>query len=473
MPRAQQSVLLGRVALAVGACLPATGACSRPPAPPVRPNVLLVTLDTTRADHLGCYGYPEHTSENIDRLADRGALFTSALAQAAVTPVSHASILTGLNPYTHGLRVMHGLEENRLPDSCVTMAEVLREAGYQTAAFVSAFPVAERFGLHQGFETFDADFLVDDPAAIVAGDGTVSTGRNQRRADATTDRALTWLAQAREPFCLWVHYFDPHDPQLRPPDDFLRDRPLPAGSARELLRALYDAEIRFMDRELGRIFDQLHRSGRFARTVIVVTADHGEGLGDHNWWTHGILYQEQIRVPLIVCAPGIAPGTRSERLVRTIDIVPTVLELVGLARRRWPALDGVSLVPLLRGNASGPAPLAYADSINMLTYHFAPGISDEKNDMLFAAVDGTWKYIHHALRPAESELYNLQQDPHELTNLYASHPAQVRRLLAELRARDCFPARPPGAGRMSPEDLQRLRSLGYVVQTQPAEPDDN
>jgi len=188
--------------------------------------------------------------------------------------------------------------------------------------------------LHQGFETFDADFVIDGPAVLISGDGVVNTGKNQRRADATTDRALAWLAERREPFFVWLHYFDPHDPQLRPPGEFMKAYALPLGPAADRLRVLYDVEIRFMDQQIGRVLDNLRQSGRFNDTVIVVVADHGEGLGDHNWWTHGILYQEQIRVPLIVRAPSIRGGKTIDYLVRTTDIMATVLELARVSRDR-------------------------------------------------------------------------------------------------------------------------------------------
>jgi choline-sulfatase len=461
---------IGKVAYTAVSVLMVVG-CERPPSVHQGPNVVLITLDTTRADRLGCYGYAGGTSENLDWLAEQGVLFTQAIAQAAVTPVSHASILTGQNPYTHGLRVMHGLHENRLRESCVTLAEVLRAAGYRTAAFVSAFPVTERFGLHQGFETFDAEFMTDNPEAIVSDDGVVNTGKNQRRADATTDRALAWLATTREPFCLWLHYFDPHDPKLRPPDKFMEAYRLPPGPLPDMLRALYDAEVRFMDQQLGRVLDQLRESGRFKNTIIVVVADHGEGLGDHNWWTHGILYQEQIRVPLIVCAPSASAGKKVDYLVRTIDVMPTVLELAGVSRDKFPSMDGASLVPLLAGNGSDPGHVAYADSVDMLTYGTAVGTKDVKDDRLFVVTDGTWKYIYHVLRPEESELYNLQDDPRELTNLHEFRPEEVKRLRADLRSRDCFPGGEISPGPMSAEDLERLRSLGYITTTWPALPD--
>jgi len=357
-----------------------------------RPNVVLITLDTTRADRLGCYGYASPVSEHLDRLAAQGVLFTRAFSQAAVTPVSHASILTGLEPYEDGLRVMHGVSENQLPTATRTLAEVLCEAGYRTAAFVSAFPVTAHFGLNQGFETFDEDFArgAADP---ISSQGIVETDRVQRRGGETTDRALRWLADAGSPYFLWVHYFDPHDPKLLPPDEFTARYPQPTGREEDILRAWYDIEIAYMDTQIGRLFLALEEAGRWSDTVIVAVADHGEGLGDHDWWTHGILYQEQIRVPLIIRAPGRNPATRVDHLVRTIDIMPTVLALAGVDQAQWPRMSGQSFLPLLDGKGSDPGNVAYADSVNRLTYTFTPAIRDVKDEMLFAVVDRFYRVL--------------------------------------------------------------------------------
>ncbi len=426
---------------------------------PTGPSVLLITMDTTRADHLGCYGYGKPISPNLDRFAETGTLFTDAISQAAVTPVSRASILTGLDPYSHGLRVMHGLTENRLSDSYDTCAEVLQLAGYNTAAFVSAFPVSERFGLHQGFDEFDADFMHGPSKQFVTAKGTVETGLNQRRADETTSRALDWLSKQADPFFLWVHYFDPHDPLLLPPGV---DSSKFSGTLSKVLREFYDLEIQYMDQQMGRIFQELSRSGKLDEMVVIVVADHGEGLGDHNWWTHGILYQEQIRVPLIIRTPLQSQKRRIDHSVRLIDIMPTVLELVGLDGASAPSMDGTSLVPLLEGDPPDYQCVAYSDSVNMLTYRFMMDIEEKKDEMLFAIVDRPWKYIHHLLRREESELYNLADDPDEQHNLMVTHPEQAARLLAVLQARDFMPGPDSQRGRMSSEDVERLRSLGYV-----------
>jgi len=443
-------------------------------APP--PNVLLITFDTTRADRLGCYGHADGISPRIDALAAQGVVFDNAYTTASVTPVSHASILTGQNPYTHGLRVLHGLSDNVLPESATTLAEMLKAADYRTAAFISGFPAGRRFGLQQGFDTFDESFLDKPIDQIVEPSGAVNTGKSQRRADATTDGALKWLAETPERFFAWVHYFDPHDAKTVPPPEFLQQFEPESGtpeaemwaqaltsteSRKWMLNRVYDIEIQYMDQQLGRVFDALEADGRWQDTIVIVVSDHGQGLGDHNWWTHGILYQEQIKAAFIVRVPGIAGGRRVKHVVRGIDIVPTVLDLVGLGKAITP-IEGESLVPMLRAEAADPGYVAYADSVNILTYASEARMYDQKLDMLFAIVDDRWKYIHHALRQDESELYDLQQDPRELTNLYAKGGADLERLRQNLRARPYQPKRGAVRNQLSDEDRERLRALGYL-----------
>ena len=444
------------VILFFGACTSST----EPPATREYPNVLIITMDTTRADRLGCYGYARDTTPNLDTFAQRAVVFDHAISSAAVTPVSHASIFTGLYPYLHDLRVLHGSSRNRLPESQLTLAEVLKDAGFRTGAFLSAFPAGSHFGLDQGFETFNEDYIRAPLDEIVSPDGTVNTAANQRAAGPTTDFALEWLARTPSPFFLWVHYFDPHDPEVLPPLKFQKQFPRPSGSKRDVLRSIYDMELAYMDQEIGRLLDTFASDGRLDRTIVVIVADHGEGLGDHDWWTHGILYREQIRVPLIVRVPGQTRGRRVKPMVRTVDIVPTVLELAGVDP--VPDLDGRSLVPLLVGNAPDPKYTAYADSVSRLSYGFAGGFTDDKDEILFSVTDGEWKYIHHLLREQESELYHVAEDPGELHCLYAQRKDQVERLLADLKSRNAVPHPEANDETVSPEVLERLRSLGYL-----------
>jgi len=394
-----------------------------------------------------------------------------ASAQAAVTPVSHASIFTGQNPYTHGLRVMHGRTRNRLEDGAVTLAEVLSVAGYRTAAFTSAFPVTERFGLAQGFDHFDQAFL-DTPEAQPE-DGPVNTGTNQRRGDATTDAALDWLNAEVErvqptagsaPRFVWVHYFDPHDVFVLPPDEFVARHPAVPPAERAQLRALYAIEVQYMDQQIGRLLEAFESSSA-DEPLVAVVADHGEGHGDHGWWTHGLLYEEQVRVPMILRIPGVGEGARVESRVRTIDLAPTLFDGAGIAPADWPPMEGRSLLPLMRGE-SLPSEPAYADSLSLMTYHFTRRVVDRKNDMLFAVTDGgdgpeRWKYIFHALRPQDSELYELTSDPGETRNRIGDAPEALARMRSLLGGGDLVPDELPMLEQMDPRDAERLRALGY------------
>jgi arylsulfatase A-like enzyme len=428
-------------------------------------NVLLLTLDTVRADRLGSYGYPLGTTPNLDRFAETAVQFDLAIAQAAVTPVSHASIFTGLDPYHHGLRVLHGRVANHLVPAHTTLAEIWRDAGGRTAAFVSAFPVTAAFGLDQGFEKFDARFPSPDGGDIVVADGTVNTGISQRRADETTRAAVNWLMAEvgnEIPFFAWVHYFDTHDPVLLPPEEYL-GRFQPASDQRgDMLRTIYDAELLFVDAQIGLLFEQLALLGFWENTIVIVVADHGEGLGDHDWWSHGILYQEQIRVPLLVRLPGMESGRRIASLVRTTDLMPTVLEVAGISRRVWPEMDGASLVDALRGGEAPGNLLAYSDSVSIMNYG-RPDASkwDHKWDKLYSLTSSRYKFVYHQPDPANNEFYDLQADPGELQNLASSNPPAMRELAERLEDLDAFSKIMPGDTPSDPDVRENLRSLGY------------
>ncbi len=279
-------------------------------------NILLITLDTTRADHLGMYGCENPTSFHLDNLAAESAVFDLAISQASVTPVSHASMFTGLEPYHHGLRVLHGLTANNLGEERITLAELWRDAGGETAAFVSAYPAGSSFGLAQGFNHFDEQFSQSDGEGLVTEKGTVQTGMSQRRADDTTHAAVEWLranTPGEKPIFMWVHYFDPHDPLVVPPDEFvqalLNSKIQPASDEKpDVMRALYDCEIYYMDQQINTLLSAFKVRGLWNQTIVAVVGDHGEGLGDHNWWTHGLLYQEQIHVPFFIRIPGMESG---------------------------------------------------------------------------------------------------------------------------------------------------------------------
>jgi arylsulfatase A-like enzyme len=450
-------------------CLLAAACTSPPESGPKRWNVLLVTLDTTRADHLGCYGHPVDTSPNLDALAADAVRFEFAISTSAVTPMSHASIFTGLNPDGHGLRVFHGGAGHFLDRSVPTLASVLHSRGWRTAAFISAYPASERFGLHHGFETFDSgvaeSVMTGDPGKRRPREGywlRQETALAQRRADATTERALAWLEShpsGGEPFFLWVHYFDPHDPQLVPPEA-ITDRFGVSPNDPDAWKAIYDPEIFFMDGKFGRLMRHLKNAERYDETIIVAVADHGQGLGDHGWFPHRLLYQEQIRVPLIVRVPGRETGVVVPDLVRTIDILPTVADALGIPTPG--SVHGSSLMDLMSGHRE-QARIGFAEALNTLDTHAPGNLPPHQRDLLFCAMDRTWKLIHHVNEPRNDELYDLVEDPGELTNLATVNPGERERLLTALKRSGIMNIeRVEPSGPLDPEDLEKLRSLGYV-----------
>ncbi len=435
-----------------------------------RPSVLLITLDTTRADHLGCYGYAKNTSSHIDGIAASGVLFENAFSTSGITPVAHASILTGLYPHHHGLRIMFGSTGYELPDSCETLAEIFRENGWRTGAFVSAYPASEQFGLQQGFETFDSgmsdEMMTREREGQMPVDGIwldKSEATAQRRADATTDLALSWLDDSDDPFFLWVHYFDPHDPSLVPPAEFLSrfnlDQKPPSPRV-----VVYDPEITFMDEQIGRILTRIEGDDRLANTAIVIIADHGQGLGDHDWFQHRLLYQEQIHIPFIVRLPGGPEGVRKESMVRNVDLFPTLLEWTGLAHRN--TIDGKSLLARIRQSlpiGEAHTEFAYAEALNTLDAYANRRLAEHQRDLLFCVTDGDWKLIHHQGTPANSELYRLSTDTKELVNLAESEPGERDRLLDVLRGMGVMNIESGDPKfEIDEEKRRKLNSLGYI-----------
>ncbi len=427
-------ILLG---LAVAAAAGLWGSRGRggvqPPVPdiaPARDNVLLITLDTTRADRLGSYGYSAARTPHLDRLATEGVRFESAISVAPITLPSHASLFTGLFPFEHGVRNNGNFY---LAPRHPTLATRLRAAGYRTGAFVSSFVLDRRYGLQRGFDMYD-DAMEGAFAQVVALEA-------ERRGDRTAQALSAWLderAQERAtPFFAWLHLYDPHEPYRAP-------RPF-----RDLFeKSPYDGEVAFADAIVASVLDRLRAANLLERTLVVVTADHGESLGDHGEATHSMfVYEAAIRVPLILWRPGrLSPRVVGEP-VRLIDVAPTVLALVGAAP--LPAPHARSLVPLALGRDSGTAPPAYAETLLPKFYmNWAP---------LRALRDGRFKLID-APRP---ELYDLQRDPGETTNLYAAQPATVRAL------KDALDRLAAGGDAMSLQTLDReamekLAALGYI-----------
>jgi choline-sulfatase len=399
-----------------------------------RPNVLVITIDTLRADHLGCYGFTLARTPAIDKLAGESVRFTDAIAAAPITMPAHSSIFTGLFPPAHGVRDNGAYA---LGESAVTLAERLRDAGYTTHAFVSALVLNRRYNLSQGFETYDDDLWAeDDPKLFMI---------RERQAPKTAERFLQWFGDwnrsRSKPFFTWVHFFDPHQPYR------------PSFSDSALAVSPYDAEIAGVDRQVGRIVDTLRRNGQLDNTVLILLADHGESLGEHGEKTHAIfVYDATVRVPLLIrYHSAFAPSVYSSP-VRSVDVVPTVLGILGLPG--GDTTDGHDLGPALRGKEPAPQLPQYSESLlSEVGFGMAP---------LFAIRDDGYKYIR-APRP---ELYDLRRDPHELHNILAELPRVGAKLDAQLTqmlndsSRHAVKA---AANPMTRETEESLQALGYLA----------
>ncbi len=405
-------------------------------------NVLLVTLDTTRPDRLGCYGNDAIGTPHLDGLAADGVIFVDALATSPTTLPSHASILTGLLPHRHGARA-NGLFP--LAEDHATLAELLAAGGYETAAFVSSFVLDARFGLSQGFAVYDDDLETEAGSRVAPGERGVRPA--ERRGDRTTDRALAWLRRSRPPFLLWVHYYDPH-----------ADYEPPAAWAERAANP-YDGEIAFVDAQLGRLLTALDTQGLADRTLVLVVADHGEALGDHGELTHGLLLHEAtLRVPLLMRAGASWRGLRVDRPVSQVDLAPTVLSLLGIPVP--PGLDGLDLTR----EPSPQARALVAESVQgLVEYGWAP---------LATLRAGTRKYIHGP-RP---ELYDLAADPLELHDRAAAErqaTATLRSRLEAAYAGDLDAAlSPEPPAELDPDTAARLEALGYLAAGSPPSPPD-
>ncbi len=426
MPRVRFAPLGLALVLGVAGCNRVEG---RPNAAPERPNLLLVTIDTLRADHVGAYGAEDAQTPTLDGLAREGTRFTTAVASAPLTLPSHASMLTGIHP--PGLGVRHnGLY--RLDGDFETLAERLRAEGWATAAVIGAFVLHRSTGLDQGFDLYDDE---TSPEAATP------SGFLERRAEAVTERALAWLETAPRPFFLWVHYYDPHA-RYQPPPPF----------AERFAARPYDGEIAYVDAQLGRLLAGMRGAGALANTLVVATSDHGESLGEHDEIDHGYaLYDSVLSVPFLMRGPGVPVGRVVEDVVSGVDVTPTALDLLGLPSP--PDLDGRSLRALWSGKATSPR-LAYAETLaTQLDLGWAP---------LFAVRGRRFLYVR-APRP---ELYDTPADPGQLRNLLED-PDEAARRQAELLDAEVAAvlARAKGAvpKSLDAESLARLRALGYAL----------
>ncbi len=392
-------------------------------------DVVLITLDTTRRDHIGCYGKRPSPTPNIDLLCARGLRLDQALAVAPVTLPAHASMMTGRYPPRHGARY-NG--ERKLADEQSTLAEALRVEGYQTAAFVSAFVLDRRFGLAQGFEHYD-----DHVSALA---GAFASSGNERSASEVTEAALTYLKahKQEQPLFLWLHYFDAHAPYL--------GHDLSADASDE---QRYVAEISEIDRQIGRLLASTNVD--WNDSLVMLLADHGESLGEHGERTHGLfVYDSTVAIPWIITAPGLRPR-HSPALVSQVDLAATVLDALGVDPLA--DIDGQSLLRSAR---------AHGQSVYMET---TLPYFDFRLSSLHALRTETGKYIE-APRP---EFYQLATDPSELRNLLeagAAHDAEAARLSellgAHLLGWPAVDAEPDTADVQDASVIERLRSLGYL-----------
>lgn len=398
------------------------------------PNLIVITIDTLRADHLGCYGDRSIATPNLDALAGSAARFTRAFTPVPITLPAHTALFTGSFPMATGV---HDFSGNKVPTSAATLAKVLHDHGYATAAFIGAAVLDSRFGLNAGFDTyfdhFDLNRLDESSLEMV-----------KRRGDEVVDNALEWLkTNPRRPFFLWVHLYDAHYP-YEPPEPY----------ATRYAGRPYDGEIAFDDVQVGRLVAFLKEMGVYDRAVLAVTGDHGEGLGEHGELTHGFfVYNSTLHIPLIIKAPGV-PARTIEREVSLVDVMPTLLQALHLPIP--PGVQGRSLFSEVLGKPPSGASNLYAETyLPLLHFHWSE---------LRALQSQGLKYID-APRP---ELYDTRSDPHETRNLLAGKQAVAHEMHDRLQTLERRYTAASGAGAEAAEPTDpaladRLRSLGYVA----------
>ncbi len=399
-------------------------------------HVVLISIDTCRADHLGCYGYSRKTSPNIDALAEGGVLFNHAVAPVPVTLPSHATMLTGTSPLYHKVR---DNSSYRLSESNITLAEILKENGFATGAAIGSLILDSQFGLAQGFDTYDDQFLEKRQGQVLV---------NERDSKEVTEVANKWLEIHRnEKSFLFVHYYDPHQPFV-PHKGFTFN----AIPFLRLPKDLYGGEIAYVDYHIGKLITKLKDLGIYDKTLLIVTGDHGEGLNEHFEGSHGFfVYHDTLHVPLVVKVPGGPAGRKINEAVGLVDIVPTICGLLGIELPSQ--VQGMDLSRhFFESEATSRKRYLYFESLLPTKYDFGP---------FTGVVDNRWKYIH----TSKPELYDLVDDPGETKNLIEDQVQQVGIMQKQLKmilennefegilAEDVNP---------SAETLKRLESLGYV-----------
>jgi arylsulfatase A-like enzyme/Flp pilus assembly protein TadD len=393
-------------------------------------NVLLITLDTTRADYLSCYGRSPAQTPQMDRFAREGVLFRHCATSAVMTLPSHCTIMTGLYPFVHGVR-RNGVDH--LPPAAYTLAEALKSAGYTTAAAIASIVLDPRFGLDQGFDAYHA---------VPRLPGTSGGGNLQRKGDQLCDDALDLLRErAHERFFVWAHFYDPHYPYDSP-----RHPDIQSAEA-------YADEVEYLDRQIGRLLEGLRQLGLEQNTLVVMVGDHGEGLEEHLEYQHGyLIYETCERVPLLMRCPGVIPaGRQIDAVVRTADVAPTILDLTG--QPPLGSVAGVSLKPLLTGESADLRLSAYAESPQPYTVL--------RLSTIRTLTQERWKYVWST----SPQLFDLQADPGELHNVIRQHEDTANSLREQLRS--LLTSAPPrlaeaNSAALTSDDVSKLESLGYV-----------
>ena len=394
-------------------------------------NVLLISLDTCRADHLSCYGYPHKTTPNIDKIAEEAVLFEHVVSPVPLTMPAHSSMLTSTIPPYHGVR---DNSYYQLGKSNLTIAEILQQNGFTTGAIISSFVLDAQFGLNQGFDTYNDHFVDPIPGY----------NHNERRGDETSRFACAWLKKyQKEPFFLFLHYYDPHD-EYHPPQPF----------ADTFKDNLYAGEIAYTDDCISQVIKTLKKLGLYDSTLIIITSDHGEGRGEHSESLHGyFIYQSCVQVPLIIKMPGGPEGKRVRDLVGLVDIVPTICGALGITPPQ--IIHGTDLTKFFekKDQIKKDERYVYCESLLPMQYDCTS---------LLGLVSDSWKYIH-APRP---ELYNLDNDPYETKNLAVKESKRANLLQSHLKLilQDQMRAdRTDSDFILDEESRKRLESLGYIA----------
>ena len=471
--------------LILGMIICAFAGCSRGTDDPVqtdepRPNILIISMDTVRADHCSVYGYPLKTTPVLEKLAETGVLFEYAYAPTGITGPSHATLFTGLHVITHGV-VQNGLQ---LRDGWSTLAEQLSERGYQTAGIISSFPLHSKFGYAQGFHHYDDEFIPgENTISLDTWEGLNVETAFDRHGQFTTQRALNWFDSDRDeqrPFFMFLHYFDAHSPyQVHEGMEQILDGIEELSPLDRIIR-LYDQEIAKVDREIGRIVDYMKENDLFDDTVILITSDHGEGLMDHGYMLHAAtLFEEEVRIPMLLHYPPKFSRAVIQEPVGLIDIVPTLAPLAGydgIAATRDQLDDPAQNIEIGR-NVFDESSRSPDRPLHLYRRHYEPGFLDpewdgtlpdgSKPELIrvsgeqYAVLIARKKYLIEPQLGAQG-LFDLVADPKEKTNIVGANADQAAAMKQELE-RWVGVNRLPDAPKFTSEsDKEALQSLGYV-----------